>query len=132
MGVLKFGVHKSAGRRNSAIPGMGELMRQQVPDSGRLLPIKEVAGDRPVLAGLVMLQTDSAHHIAEREQEIIVVSDVSWKGDRPARRQRFVDVDLCWGRGKIFRPVGDHIEADARRTAGIEVEPPKVAPRDHR
>ena len=48
-------------------------MRQQVAFHGVFVPFDEIARDRPVLAGLVMLQADAAHLVGEGEQEVIMI-----------------------------------------------------------
>ena len=50
-----------------------ELVRQEIALARGALPMGEVAAVDTVFARAMMLETDAAHAIGEREQEVVVI-----------------------------------------------------------
>ena len=71
--MITWGVWLVGGALALAVPGVGELVRQQADGAHALAPVGEEVGRDRVLGRAVMLQADAAHLRRGGDQEVVAV-----------------------------------------------------------
>ena len=106
-------------------------MGQQVALAGVFIPFGEVSGHRPVLAGLMMFETNAAHAVGQGNQEVVVIIMRGAKQlvgllHESSMCSQVFGLDL-----EQFRPIGDDVQTRRRRAGRFEIEPLEVAACKH-
>lgn len=74
-----------------AVPGMGQLVSEQIAPGSILFPLCEVPWPVHILAGAMMLETNAAEVLTEREQKVVAIERA-----RPIKRVRlFHQFAIC-------------------------------------
>src|SRR5262252_7631582 len=129
---IEVGRPKISGSATFAVPGMGQLVSQQVTSRSIFLPLCKVSWPVDILARAMVLETDAAEILAEREQKIIMVERA-----RPVKRIRFFHQFAI--RRKLLRLylepgrlIGDYIGIHGDVRAGIEINTLVITAREQR
>ena len=115
-----------------AVPGVRELVGQQIAAVGHLVPVAERFRIAAVFAGLRMLQTVVADLVAQRKQKIVM--GIVMRAEQLVRllHQRTMGRQLFGLDREQRRPVGEQIEVDGHGTAWVEFQPRGISAGVHR
>ena len=101
-----------------AVPAMGELVRQQVAGRGGIGRVDKGSSGNAIVAGLMMLQAEVRHRIAERDQEVILAVVMALVERACLAHQAAEVLDMLRRQVEVLGPVGCHIEKMLRSHFG--------------